>query len=272
VLSNTAYLSMPLDWDTALMRLRFGLLPIVALLPWPLVLALQLPGEQRHGWRVIILVISVWLLAAAIDVTLPLKFWKHYFNALLPPLSLAAGLGMVQISRRLQQRRVWATTAMAGVVSIPAFLLMIKHMHDSRSIDRTNVPQAVAQRIRDSGDRDVYVFDYDPLVYSYADAKPPTRFVLGIELANFDASSGARPLREVDKVLAHRPDWIVVAEPSPYKFSPAVLQQLDHVLRDYRVDAEWREADYIQPPIQVRLYQRVATGAEQQPNEHPDHG
>ena len=96
--------------------------------------------------------------------------------------------------------------------------------------------------------------------------------MLGIELANFDASSGARPLREVNKVLDHKPDWIVVAEPSPYRFSPTVLQQLDDALRDYRVDASWREADYIQPPIEVRLYQRVANGAEQQPNEHPDRG
>ena len=44
---------------------------------------------------------AVWCLLAlahrlvdrrAVDVALPLKFWKHYFNALLPPLALAAGL------------------------------------------------------------------------------------------------------------------------------------------------------------------------------------
>jgi hypothetical protein len=148
-------------------------------------------------------------------------------------------------------------------VAIPALLLIAKHAADSRSIDRLNVPQAIAERIHQVGSNgsDVYVFNYDPLVYSYADAEPPTRFVLGIELADFNESSGARSMREVAAVLARKPDWIVIADPSPYAFSPDVLQQLHATLRDYRLDEHWREEDYIQPPIEVRLYRRIGSEA-----------
>ena len=256
--ANTAYLSVPLTWDTALLRLRYGLLPIAALLLVPLQFAVLQRREPTRRFRVFSLWLTVWLIAAAVDVALPLKFWKHYFNALLPPLALAAGLAAALLADSLRRRRPWLAFAATGCLAIPAVLLMVKHVSDSRSIDRPNVPRAIAERIRRSGTdgRDIYVFNYDPLVYSYAHAEPPTRFVLGIELADFDVSSGAMPLREVDRILQRMPDWIVLAEPSPYTFSPDVWDRFNKTLRGYRLDGTWQEQDYIQPPIEVRLYRR----------------
>jgi 4-amino-4-deoxy-L-arabinose transferase-like glycosyltransferase len=261
--ANAAYMSAPLNWHTALLRLRFGLLPIAALLPWPLLLAFLVRGEPARPLRLLSLWLAVWLVAAAIDITLPLKFWKHYFNAVLPPLTLTAGLAAALLARGLARRRTWLTATVLGVMAIPALLLIVKHAPHSRSIDRPNVPREVAEHIRQGGSdgRDIYVFNYDPLVYSYTDAVPPTRFVLGIELADFDISSGAQPLQEVDSVLRSSPTWIVVADPSPYAFSHAVLDQLNTTLSGYRLDSRWREEDYIQPPIEVRLYQRLGNGS-----------
>jgi 4-amino-4-deoxy-L-arabinose transferase-like glycosyltransferase len=258
LLANAAYLNLPLRSGTMLLRLRYGLLPIVALLPWPVVLAVLIRRLPNPALRHVMLWLAIWIVAAAIDIVLPFKFWKHYFNALLPPMVMATGLACVLIARQMPRRRPATAAAMAAVVAIPAVLLMLKHLPDSRSIDRPNVPREVADAIRKGGSdgHDVYVFNYDPLVYSYANVVPPTRFVLGIELADFEGSSGAQPLQEVDSVLERSPEWIVVANPSPYAFSPAVLQQLQTTLRAYRLYGEWREADYIQPPIEVRLYRR----------------
>jgi hypothetical protein len=256
--ANAAYLSVPLTWSTTLSRLRYGLLPIAALLPVPLLFAVLQRREPTPRLRVLTLWLTVWLIAAAVDVALPLKFWKHYFNALLPPLALAAGLAAALLAGGLRRRRPWLAFVTTGCLAIPAIMLMVKHVSDSRSIERPNVPRAIVERVRQGGTdgRDIYVFNYDPLVYSYADAVPPTRFVLGIELADFDISSGAMPLREVDRILELMPDWIVVAEPSPYAFSPDVWDQLNKTLRGYRLDGKWQEQDYIQPPIEVRLYRR----------------
>jgi len=200
----------------------------------------------------------IWVLAAAVDVALPMKFWKHYFNALIPPLTLMAGLGCVLLAQAFPRfGLILAATATTFTV-IPIFGLLAKHAPDSRSIDRVNVPDAIATRIRVAGSdgHDVYVFNYDPLVYAYAGCKPPTRFVLGIELADFSASSGARSAREVEQVLRRTPKWIVVAHPSPYQFADEVWRELDHTLEGYRIEATWTETDYIQPQIEVTLFVR----------------
>jgi hypothetical protein len=126
------------------------------------------------------------------------------------------------------------------------------------------VPLALAERIRQDGtDRnDVYVFNYDALVYAYAGATPPTRYVLGIELADFSKHSGAQSTAEIGRILAARPRWMIVADPSPYEYEKAVLLELNEALTRYRLAAEYQESNYILPPITVRLYQRedMATG------------
>ena len=172
----------------------------------------------------------IWLLATALDVVLPLKFWKHYFNALIPPLCLFAGLFVLLVIERGHRAWGWQPGIVAGVILVPICLLMIKHAGDSRSIDRINVPLAIAEQIGREGSNghDVYVFNYDPLVYAYANAVPPTRFVLSIELSEFDGSSGAGSAGEINRILAASPRWIVVAEPSPYAFTPRDLAGSGH--------------------------------------------
>ena len=120
-----------------------------------------------------------------------------------------------------------------------------------------NVPLALAERIRQDGTdgHDVYVFNYDPLVYAYSNAVPPTRFVLGIELAEFSKYSGAQAAGEIERILAAQTRWIIVADPSPYEYPAAVRRGLDAALQKYRLAAEYPELDYIQPPITVRLYE-----------------
>jgi 4-amino-4-deoxy-L-arabinose transferase-like glycosyltransferase len=263
--ANVAYLEAPLTIGYMLARLRFGLLPLIALLPWPFVLAWRLRDSTiRRRYGGLALWLAVWLVATMLDVASPLKFWKHYFNAMIPPLCAMAGLSVMRLAERVRAAHGLRVPALALAVLAPAFLLMIKHAADSRSLGRLDIPRAIAQQIRRGGSdgRDIYLFNYDPLVYAYAGAVPPTRYVLGIELANFHTSSGAQSSREIDRILARPPRWIVVADPSPYHFAPPIRQMLDAALQRYKVVAQYREADYIQPPITVRLYQIRASDPE----------
>ena len=130
---------------------------------------------------------AIWLLATALDVALPLKFWKHYFNALIPPLCLFAGLFVLLMIERGYRAWGWRPGIMARVILVPICLLMIKHAEDSRSFDRVNVPRTIAEHIRRGGSNghDVYVFNYDPLVYAYArrgaaDTLRPEHRVIGV--------------------------------------------------------------------------------------------
>jgi 4-amino-4-deoxy-L-arabinose transferase-like glycosyltransferase len=257
--ANVAYIEVPLTMTTVLQRLRFGLLPIAGLLIWPIVLfAPALRRDRGRHARLICLWLAVWLLAAWIDVVMPLKFWKHYFNALVPPLCLIAALAITWLART---RPAWfARTLTAGVVLtiVPAVAEMSKHVADSRSIDRPNTPLEISRRITEAGTNghDVYVFNYDPLVYAYTGAKPPSRFVLGVELSDFSSSAGTSGEAEIGRVLNGDPRWIVIARPSPYTYPEAIWWRLDTTLRNYRLDSTFREEDYIQPPIEVSLYRR----------------
>jgi 4-amino-4-deoxy-L-arabinose transferase-like glycosyltransferase len=261
--ANMVYLGDPLSWQLALLRLRFGLLPIVGLLPWPFVLAwLWRDGAVRRRFGLLGLWLSLWLVAAALDVVWPMKFWKHYFNALVPPLCLMAGLAAVLLAERA---RSWQRSLLASLIVVtvlPAIGSMVKHAPDSRTIGRVNVPLALAEHIRQGGTngQDVYVFNYDALVYAYADAAPPTRYVLGIALAEFSKYVGERAAGEIDRILAGQPRWLIVAEPSPYEYPASVWQRLTATLQRYRLAAEYPESDYIQPPITVRLYELRTDG------------
>jgi hypothetical protein len=264
--ANVAYLDAPLTSTMVLSQLRFGLLPLIGLLPWPIVVVLRMRDDTLRGrFAGLALWAVIWLLATALDVVLPLKFWKHYFNALIPPLCLFAGLFTLLVIERGHRAWGWRPGIVAGVILVPICLLMIKHASDSRSINRVNVPLAIAEQIRREGSNghDVYVFNYDPLVYAYANVVPPTRFVLSIELSEFDGSSGARSAGEITRILAASPRWIVVADPSPYAFTPRIWQDLDAALKGYQQVEGYEEEDYIQPPISVRLYRALDRGPAQ---------
>jgi hypothetical protein len=204
--------------------------------------------------------LAIWAIAACVDVAMPLKFWKHYFNALVPPLCLISGLALTLLAR--ERPASFARTMIAGVILtlVPAVAEMIRHAGDSRTIDRPNVPLEIADRIKAVGTtgHDVYVFNYDPLVYAYTRTTPPSRFVLGIELSDFSASAGTSGAEEIGRILGGRPRWIVVAQPSPYSYNSRVTWELEMALRDYELDSTYDETDYIQPPIEVLVYRRRA--------------
>jgi hypothetical protein len=255
---NVRYVDEFLPLDLTLLRLRLGLLPLIGMLPWPFVLAwLSRDPEMRRRYGWLMLWLLVWLVAAALDVAMPLKLWKHYFNALIPPLCLAAALSIEVML--LRGKAMTRAAVVLGIMTVlPAVGSIVKHIPDSRSIDRVNVPSALGQQILDGGTNghDVYVFNYDPLVYAYANAVPPTKYVLGIELADFAKTSGIDSQAEIHRILTDSPRWIVVADPSMYKLPLEIWDDLNSTLRNYHVVADLPEEDYIQPPYRVMLYER----------------
>ena len=91
--ANLAYLDSPLTLPTILARLRFGLLPLIGLLPWPMVLvALSRDAKTRERYATLGVWLLLWLIAASLDVAAPHTLWKHDFIALVPPLCVFAGL------------------------------------------------------------------------------------------------------------------------------------------------------------------------------------
>ena len=56
--------------------------------------------KTRERYATLGVWLLLWLIAASLDVAAPLKLWKHYFNALVPPLCLIAGLTVQVLTDR----------------------------------------------------------------------------------------------------------------------------------------------------------------------------
>ena len=102
------------------------------------------------------------------------------------------------------------------------------------------------------------MFDYDPLVYAYAQAKRHAVTVCaGGGVVGFldEHLERRRRLKLAAFSMARR-----VGSSSPgrrrVRIPPDVLARLDKSLRNYRLDSTFHEEDYIQPPIDVSLYRR----------------
>lgn len=148
----------------------------------------------------------MWAAAAALDVCMPLKFSTHYFFALYPPLCLGGALALAALAERRRDIMAYGVAALLLSASPPWVIAMARA---ARSID---TPRIIAERLRDSGarDRDVYVYDYQPAIYALARVAPPTAFVLSAELGPFSRSSGFDGPKELGRILATRPRFLVV--------------------------------------------------------------
>ena len=281
---NVAYLAEPLMLGTVLARLRYGLLPISGLLAWPFVL-LVLERRQRlsPATRMICLWLAIWLVAACVDVVLPLKFWKHYFNALVPPLCLMAGLALTLLARILpalalpalalqartlpavaspgrtsRMRLAWTIAGGMVLTLIPAAGEMVLHAGDSRTINRVNVPSEIVTASRRAAPTPA-TSTCSTMIRWFTHTHSRRRRPDSYSVSNCPTSRPARAPRRKPRsarILATNPRWIVVAQPSPYNFSATVWRELEGALRDYKLDATFLEADYIQPPIEVSLFRR----------------
>jgi hypothetical protein len=232
--ANVAYLGDVPGPALALTRIWDGLRPIGGILVGAAIMfaLVARPGaRQRPEVRLLAAWIMLWLLAAAIDVALPMKFWRHYFQALIPPLCLATGLAAHLLFHALRGRTWrganWAVAATLGflivAVAPPARGIAI----DLAAVQRRNsldVPRLVASEILRHGTdgHDVYVYNYQPIIYFLTDTRPPTRYVLHSELFTFAESSGAKAWKVVPALLARRPRYIVTAEPADDPFPPGL--------------------------------------------------
>ena len=234
---NASYISVLPDTHQLLDGLRRGAAPLLPLVFCGAVgLTLGWRIRRTEPWVTAALLWGVlWLIAAGLDVVLPLKFWPHYFNALIPPLCLQAAFAVIGVA----QQRVRSSPIVAAILSL--FLLVPAAYGDAvdmaKVLRRTlhDVPRLVADRIATSATiGTVYVFNYEPIIYYLANAPPPTRYLL------LPADITARELAvEVRRIMSLQPSYIVVTD-SPVFLPPSEIQDIVEVelAKAYLVDNE----------------------------------
>ncbi len=215
-----------------------GLVQVAWLLAAAGAALLALRRQRRfdlHG--VLVVAALLWFAGATAGVVLPGKFYPHYFLLWLPPLSIAAALGLREVVIRMGPRR--PGVALLAVVAIIASMPVLG---DLANLGRRGVglrlpdpPRAAAQaiaRLVPPGET-AYVVNYEPVIYFLADLPLPTIMPLWQHLAgDYGDVIGQESDAELARVLASRPYLLVMSQPHWRKVRPTAQRAIEAILDD----------------------------------------
>jgi 4-amino-4-deoxy-L-arabinose transferase-like glycosyltransferase len=177
----------------------------------------------------------LWFVAATLGVVLPGKFYAHYFLLWVPPLSLAAALGLRDVIVRAAPRRPGVS-----LLAVVALIASMPVLGDLASLGRRGVglrlpdpPRAAAQaiaRLVPPGET-AYVVNYEPIIYFLADLPLPTIMPLWQHLAGeYGEVIGQESDAELARVLASRPYLLVISQAHWRKVRPGAQRAIEAIL------------------------------------------
>jgi 4-amino-4-deoxy-L-arabinose transferase-like glycosyltransferase len=212
-----------------------GMLPIVGpVLIMAYAILRRVPWRPRwsnessfHAW------ILLWIVAAALDVCLPMKFFRHYFFALYPPVCLGAALALDALAAGQRRPFVYGLIALLATAA-PTWVKGFVRLAPWAGQD---VPRTIAEIVQQAGaqDGDLYVYRYQPSVYALARLRPPTPYVMTLELSEFSQSAHVDGIKEIQRIMAGQPRFIVKPEGTLGGRAGAVDQVLTRSLAQYRL-------------------------------------
>lgn len=176
----------------------------------PLVMLWQLrrAGPQRRS-RIFLL---VWLAGSSIGVAAAKSFYDHYFQQILPVLSVITAVMFAGFTNR---RAIIAV--FAAYITIPSFAAANAIWQITWPVlnpTHQDIPEQIANDLRailQPGQK-IYVFDDQPIIYFLINQTPPTRFVLPSTLTTkfLARVAGVDALAEVTRILATNPSYIII--------------------------------------------------------------
>ncbi len=177
----------------------------------------------------------LWLAGGCVGVAAAKLFYDHYLLQILPVLCVSLALVMARFTggMSLWQREV----LFACILAIPCFgagaalmgaCLPLVSAQIGRAAPHPDTPAQIAAAIAHlpaGSPRQVYVFDYQPIIYSLAGQTPPTRYAFPSVLTKCFLShvAGVRAAAEIHRILASDPEFIIRSQ-FPLT-GPAIINQ-----------------------------------------------
>lgn len=207
-------------------------LAVLTLLQWRHV------REPAQRFQIFLL---LWLCGGVIGVASAKSFYDHYFLQILPVLCVTMAWVVPRITAPSKLQfplmavllAMPASTAAQALIQAASPILAMKNGHITLQPD---TEARIAQEISTvSPPNQVYVFDYQPVIYSLAGQAPPTKYAFpSIITTCFLAHvAGVRATDELRRILAAKPEFIIrnhYPETNPAIINQAVYTMLNQVL------------------------------------------
>jgi hypothetical protein len=237
-------------WANILNGLGLDLIPTFMdfLAPLMLLIVFGVCKGLSDNRRLQVLTLVGCLLGTFLAVSIPGKFFSHYYQLYLPVLAVGAGWGIIAVTNALQQ---WAVAQMIGILALIILLCHIIPDFDKSGMtwSRLKYPgenfsefercgHAVNQMLKP--DECFYIWGVDPSVYYYSDRRPASGIFWADRLLYGPSKTWA-----TQKVIADlertQPPLILMEE------NEGLIQSLDHPALDHPV-YQWISARYIETP------------------------
>ncbi len=178
----------------------------------------------------------LWLLGGSAGVAAAKLFYDHYFLQILPVLCVTLAWALQHFAGRLTpplRALVFATS-----LAIPCFGAGATLMGASLPLTtppHADTPHRIAAEfllLPAGSPRQVYVFDYQPIIYSLAEQTPPTRYAFPSVLTKCFLAhvAGVNAAAEVHRILAGDPQFILRSQfplTDPKVIDRAVYQEVN---------------------------------------------
>ncbi len=154
----------------------------------------------------------VWVFSILIAIYLPGKEFSHYTIQLMLPLSLLAGL-FFHPELRKNKNTVLVFSGKTGLAMLVAVVVVIQTISYKNEVLKADYPKEIAAAIQqelDTGE-DVYVANYEQIVYYLLDLDSPTKYIHPNLL--FTETHKAFKInvdRELSCIMDTKPDFIIL--------------------------------------------------------------
>ena len=199
------------------------------------------PGRSYPSAMVV-----AWLAGEVLAVTAQMKFYVYHFLPLLPPLCVLSAVAIREHAGRLAQPHKAALLA-ALVVAFAAIGPVAVHARTvAAALFRPDVPREIAKLVAAEmrpGDQ-LFIINYESIIYFLADAPLPTRFPFPVLLTGPHMSvSPVDPRAELRRVLHGKPRFLIFNtswRDAPVVWDPELMLLVEEtVARDYAPHATW---------------------------------
>jgi hypothetical protein len=189
-------------------------------------------GTMRKVW-----LFAVWFLVQSAALVLVGEYDYRQFITLVPIIALPAGFALEAIVERLPRPRVFVALMILLAFGLHAYYTVMRSalyayhhflLRDDRRSE--NADDLLARELPAllHGDRSVFFVNVSPVLYDILDIKSPTRYLFTQNLLDRSKWSmlGFDGSRELRRILAEHPHYVLLTAMRNAEFDPAVVRDL----------------------------------------------